>query len=220
MELFRTVSEFRSWRRQLLLQGRSIGLVPTMGALHAGHISLGMCPFVYVLDPSLIVSNQLVEYARKENDAIVISLFVNPAQFAPNEDFDAYPRTWDTDRKMIESLNLDSVAVFMPTMNEMYPRGISMDVKAQKGAFVEVLGLSEQASSSLLSLLIWPARRRLKTSLLQRSSHCGYKTFQHHSARACIFRPKRCPADSRSQSSRPRSPYADRSTCLSYSSRT
>jgi pantoate--beta-alanine ligase len=88
-----------------------------------------------------------VEYARKENDAIVISLFVNPAQFAPHEDFDAYPRTWETDRKMIESLSLDTIAVFMPTMNEMYPRGITMDVKAQQGAFVEVKGLSEQAIS-------------------------------------------------------------------------
>jgi pantoate--beta-alanine ligase len=89
-----------------------------------------------------------VEYARKENDAVIISIFVNPAQFAPHEDFNAYPRTWDADRAMIESLNLDTVAVFMPTMVEMYPGGISMDVKHQQGAFVEVLGLSEPACSS------------------------------------------------------------------------
>lgn len=104
----------------------------------------------------------LVEQARKENDAIVISLFVNPAQFAPHEDFDAYPRTWDVDRKMIEALKLDTVAVFMPVMQEMYPRGISMDVTAQKGAFVEVLGLSEPACSPTLLLpLIKLARRDL-----------------------------------------------------------
>ena len=90
----------------------------------------------------------LVEQARKENDAIVISLFVNPAQFAPHEDFDAYPRAWDDDRKTIEALKLDTVAVFMPAMHEMYPRGISMDVTAQQGAFVEVLGLSHQVCSS------------------------------------------------------------------------
>lgn len=86
-----------------------------------------------------------VEQASKENDAIVISLFVNPAQFAPNEDFDAYPRTWESDKKSIESLHLDTVAVFMPTQQEMYPRGISMNVTAQQGAFVQVLGLSEPA---------------------------------------------------------------------------
>lgn len=91
----------------------------------------------------------LVEQASKENDAIVISLFVNPAQFAPHEDFDAYPRTWDADRKMIEALKLDVVAVFMPKMHEMYPQGISMNVEAQEGAFVEVLGLSEPACSPL-----------------------------------------------------------------------
>jgi len=103
----------------------------------------------------------LVEQARKENDVIVISLFVNPAQFAPHEDFDAYPRTWDADRKMIEALQLDAVAVFMPTMREMYPRGISMDITAQQGAFVEVLGLSEAAClpSLFLLLLIKSARR-------------------------------------------------------------
>lgn len=86
----------------------------------------------------------LVEHAQNENDVVVISLFVNPAQFAPNEDFDAYPRTWEADKTMIEALNLKSVAVFMPTNSEVYPRGISLDVKNQQGAFVEVLGLSEQ----------------------------------------------------------------------------
>jgi len=84
-----------------------------------------------------------VEQARSENDIVVISLFVNPAQFAPNEDFDAYPRTWEADREKIEALNMPIVAVFMPTQQEMYPRGISLDTKDQRGAFVEVLGLSE-----------------------------------------------------------------------------
>lgn len=80
-----------------------------------------------------------------ENDAVAISIFVNPAQFAPHEDFDAYPRTWAADRKIIESLDLNIVAVFIPTKQEMYPRDISLNVKEQKGSFVEVLGLSEQA---------------------------------------------------------------------------
>jgi len=84
-----------------------------------------------------------VEHARAENDVVVISLFVNPAQFAPNEDFEAYPRTWEADRDKIEALKMPSVVVFMPTAQEMYPRGISLDLKDQRGAFVEVIGLSE-----------------------------------------------------------------------------
>ena len=79
-----------------------------------------------------------------------MSLFVNPAQFAPHEDFDAYPRTWDSDREKIESLKLNAVAVFMPTVKEMYPRDISLDVKRQQGAFVQVLGLSEQVPLSFV----------------------------------------------------------------------
>jgi pantoate--beta-alanine ligase len=92
-----------------------------------------------------------VEQASQENDAVVISIFVNPAQFAPHEDFDAYPRTWQTDRDKIEMLKLDTVAVFMPTIKEMYPRDISLDVKRQQGAFVEVLSLSEQVPSFITS---------------------------------------------------------------------
>lgn len=97
-------------------------------------------------EPCLIV---LVEQARKENDIIIVSIFVNPAQFAPHEDFDAYPRTWDADKKKIEALKIETLAIFMPTNQEMYPRGIPMNVNDQQGAFVEVLGLSEPASQSL-----------------------------------------------------------------------
>jgi len=87
-----------------------------------------------------------VERAIQENDTVVISIFVNPAQFAPTEDFDAYPRTFEADKKMIDSLNCgDRIVVFMPTRNEMYPRDISLIVNEQQGAFVQVLGLSEQA---------------------------------------------------------------------------
>jgi pantoate--beta-alanine ligase len=94
----------------------------------------------------------LVEQARRENDVVVISIFVNPAQFAPHEDFDAYPRTWNADKNLIEALEIETVAIFMPTNQEMYPRGISMNVKDQQGAFAEVLGLSEPASRKLQNL--------------------------------------------------------------------
>jgi pantoate--beta-alanine ligase len=121
-----------------------------MGALHAGHIRLGTAlPFPSLNRRTNFVT--LVKQAREENDVVAISIFVNPAQFAPNEDFEAYPRTWDADREKIKSLNLETVAVFMPTKQEMYPKGIVMDVKGQRGAFVEVLGLSHQVNSTMYS---------------------------------------------------------------------
>jgi pantoate--beta-alanine ligase len=73
----------------------------------------------------------------------VTSIFVNPAQFAPNEDFLTYPRTWDQDEKMLaKSAAVD--AVFLPSATEMYPSDIVLDVSQQQGAFVEVKGLSHQ----------------------------------------------------------------------------
>src|SRR5215472_10971342 len=87
----------RLWRRE----GKSIGLVPTMGALHAGHM-------------------RLVETARTENDIVVVSVFVNPIQFGPNEDLDRYPRDWDRDLGMLTAAEID--AVYRPSAGEMYPQ--------------------------------------------------------------------------------------------------
>lgn len=81
-------------------QEKSIGLVPTMGALHSGHASL-------------------VEKAREENDVVVVSIFVNPTQFNDPEDLANYPRTLDQDLEMLRDLQAD--LVFVPSVNEMYP---------------------------------------------------------------------------------------------------
>jgi pantoate--beta-alanine ligase len=86
----------RHWRRQ----GKSIGLVPTMGALHAGHVSL-------------------VELARRENDVVVVSSFVNPLQFGPAEDFARYPRDPQRDARMLQAAGVD--AVYQPATEVMYP---------------------------------------------------------------------------------------------------
>jgi len=102
----------RRWRRE----GRSIGLVPTMGALHAGHL-------------------RLVEAARSENDVVVVSHFVNPLQFGPHEDLDRYPRDWERDRKMLEQARVD--AVYRPARDVMYPPGSSTRVRV--GGVTEAL---------------------------------------------------------------------------------
>ena len=115
MKICRTIDEMRSAscaaRRD---QGR-LGFVPTMGALHAGHISL-------------------VRAARRQCDAVAVSIFVNPTQFGPKEDFSKYPRTFDSDCGMLEAEGVD--ILFAPSTEEMYSPGAT--------TFVTVEGLSEK----------------------------------------------------------------------------
>ena len=93
----------RGWR----VDGFSIGLVPTMGALHAGHMSL-------------------VEAARRENDRVVVSVFVNPIQFGPGEDLARYPRSPERDLSMLRAAGVD--AIYKPSVPDMYPPGASTRV--------------------------------------------------------------------------------------------
>jgi pantoate--beta-alanine ligase len=94
-----TIAEVRAWRRE---HPGSVGLVPTMGALHAGHLSL-------------------VAAARRENDRVAASLFVNPTQFGPKEDFARYPRDLERDRRLLAEAGCD--LLFAPTVREVYPSG-------------------------------------------------------------------------------------------------
>ena len=102
MQIVRTIAEARAVVAVLRAQNKSIGLVPTMGALHQGHLSL-------------------VRAARAACDAVVVSIFVNPTQFAPSEDFSKYPRTFDADCALLQAENVDFL--FAPDAAEMYPPG-------------------------------------------------------------------------------------------------
>jgi pantoate--beta-alanine ligase len=100
--LIRSPSEIRAWAREVRGRGESVGFVPTMGALHPGHLAL-------------------VEVARARADRVVVSVFVNPTQFGPNEDFDRYPRDLDADLAACASASAD--VVYTPGVEAMYPPG-------------------------------------------------------------------------------------------------
>ncbi len=102
MQIVKTVGEMQSVCHELRMRGSVLGFVPTMGALHEGHLSL-------------------VRRARSECDTVVASIFVNPLQFAPGEDFAKYPRTFEADYGSLEAERVD--VLFAPDAAEMYPNG-------------------------------------------------------------------------------------------------
>lgn len=112
-----TVDGLRRWRQQIK---SPIGLVPTMGALHEGHLTLA-------------------RQARRENGLVAVSIFVNPAQFDQQSDFAAYPRDLESDLRLLKEQQVDFV--FAPTVEEMYPAGFATGV--------EVAGLSEPLEGEL-----------------------------------------------------------------------
>ena len=111
MKIIRNPEDMRAWSDKQRRQGSVIGFVPTMGALHEGHMSL-------------------VRAAVSDNDSAVASIFVNPTQFAPTEDFDQYPRPIDEDMKKLEKESI--TAVYMPTAAAMYPENYSTYVLVEE----------------------------------------------------------------------------------------
>ncbi|CAG8639440.1 19035_t:CDS:2, partial [Racocetra fulgida] len=108
MQIFENINPLRNWHRQMVREGKLIGFVPTMGCLHEGHLGL----------------------------TVAVSIFVNPAQFAPNEDLDKYPRTLSDDLAKLSAINCVDT-VFIPKVEDIYPTGIHLDVEKQLGTFVE-----------------------------------------------------------------------------------
>lgn len=108
MEIIHTIANLKSWRDQC---HGSVGLVPTMGFLHDGHLSL-------------------VKQAKKDNSEVAVSIFVNPTQFGPSEDYKTYPRDLERDLALLEEVGTD--IVFIPSDEEMYPNGYCSWVDVEK----------------------------------------------------------------------------------------
>lgn len=115
MQQISDITPLREVRRKWQIEGKTIAFVPTMGNLHAGHL-------------------HLVEQAKKHADIVVVSIFVNPLQFGPDEDLEAYPRTLANDKSSLAALGVD--LLFTPHASDIYSRGL------EKQTFVEVPGLS------------------------------------------------------------------------------
>jgi pantoate--beta-alanine ligase len=132
IRVLRSVDSVRRWRRPHTLDQRSVGLVPTMGALHAGHLSL-------------------IRAAARENHEVVVSIYVNPAQFGLSEDLASYPKTWNTDTAALAALDAELAedggtlgrvsAIFAPTTEDMYPSGFPGQEVDSQGSFVNITPL-------------------------------------------------------------------------------
>ncbi|MEW8958592.1 MAG: pantoate--beta-alanine ligase [Moorella sp. (in: firmicutes)] len=114
MEVLKTIAAVRKYVVGARKQGQSIGLVPTMGYLHEGHLTLART-------------------ARGQNDVVIMSIFVNPTQFGPGEDLERYPRDLERDKRLAAAAGVD--AIFAPSVEEMYPSGYA--------TYVQVEGLSD-----------------------------------------------------------------------------
>ena len=119
MKILRTIQEIEEYTKEIKASGRTIGLVPTMGALHEGHLTL-------------------MRLARQSCDVVLASVFVNPVQFGPGEDYDAYPRQFEEDCAQLATVPVD--AVFHPDPSAMYPSGYATYINVESAVTKKLCG--------------------------------------------------------------------------------
>lgn len=152
MQVFYSSKSIKDYIRTLR-ENNSIGFVPTMGALHLGHLSL-------------------VEQAKTENDVVVVSIFVNPTQFDKKEDLNKYPRTIDEDLKLLQSVNCD--IVFMPNIDEMYDGNIESEHFDFGGIEFEMEGKFRKGHFDGVGTIV----KRFFEIITPHSAYFGEKDFQ------------------------------------------
>ena len=152
MQIIRTIKDMQALSGRIRAGRRTIGLVPTMGALHEGHLSL-------------------IRSSKSDNDITVATIFVNPAQFGPREDFKQYPRDIDGDLNKLSSFKTD--IVFLPEVNEIYPDGFSTSVDV--GSVGNILcGVSRPGHFNGVATIVV----KLFNSIMPDSAYFGQKDFQ------------------------------------------
>ncbi len=152
MQIIKTIKDMQALSRKLRAEKKTIGFVPTMGALHEGHLSL-------------------VRRSKEENAVTVVSIFVNPTQFGPKEDFKQYPRDMEGDLKKLSSLNAD--AVFIPENNEIYPEGFPASINI--GHIGEILcGVSRPGHFNGVATVV----AKLFNIVIPHRAYFGQKDFQ------------------------------------------
>ncbi|WP_372651850.1 pantoate--beta-alanine ligase [Halobacteriovorax sp.] len=154
IKLFNKVNEFKEYRKSLT--SKSIGLVPTMGNLHSGHLSL-------------------ISQSALENEVTIVTIFVNPLQFGPNEDFDKYPRTLEQDIQKIESLSIDrDILILSPSdPKEIYPDNFSTTISI-KGLTENLCGASRPGHFDGVTTVVY----QLFKIAAPKTAYFGQKDFQ------------------------------------------
>ena len=152
MQVIRTIKNMQTLSKALRFEKKTIGFVPTMGALHEGHLSL-------------------VRRSKNENDAMVVSIFINPTQFGPKEDFKQYPKDEKGDLNKLSGLNVD--AVFIPEADEMYQDGFNTTISI--GHIGEILcGASRHGHFNGVATVV----EKLFNIVMPDKAYFGQKDFQ------------------------------------------